>query len=204
MTDTLTIDELVDTRAAFLKKAAIFGGGVVAAASGAMALPSSALSSTASDIAILNFALTLEYLEATFYTIAEHKAPLKGEAKKFARIVGSHERAHVTALMQTIAKLGGTPVKKPLFDFRSAWRSESAFLATAMALEDTGVSAYNGAGPALTLTPVKAAAASIVAVEAQHASWAHRLNGLSGAPLAFDIPKNKAEVLAAAGPFIRG
>lgn len=35
------------------------------------------------------------------------------------------------------------------------------------------------------------------------ASWAHRLNGLSGAPLAFDVPKTKAEVLAAAGPFIR-
>jgi ferritin-like protein len=70
-------------------------------------------------------------------------------------------------------------VKKPEFKFSDAFADQDTCLQTAMALEDTGVSAYNGAGPALTLKAVKEAAASIVAVEALHASWVHAMGRCS-------------------------
>ena len=190
-------------RSAFLKRAAIFGGGVAAVASGSMAFPAASHASKASDIEILNFALTLEYLESTFYAIGFDKAPLDGRSKRLAKVIRDHELAHVKALVSTIQSLGGNPVKKPKFNFNpdQLYSSQQAFLQTAMALEDTGVSAYNGAGPALTLVPVKKAAASIVAVEAMHASWVRGVAGTAPAPLAFDQALTVDQVLAIAKPF---
>jgi len=195
-------EELGTSRDLFLKRAAIFGGSVFAAASLGMALPGSASASKKSDVAILNFALTLEYLEATFYAIAASKGfgPRVG---RLARVIRDHEIAHVKALVATIPSLGGTPVKKPKFNFPpSIYANETVFLQTAMALEDTGVGAYNGAGPALTLKPVKEAAASIVAVEAMHASWVRGVAGTAPAPASFDDLLTTQQVLAAAGPFL--
>ena len=91
------------------------------------------------DIAILNYALTLEYLEAAFYTEAERKGALRGELASFAIVVGGHERAHVKGLK---AALGHKAVKKPMFDFQGTTEDAAKFAATAQALEDTGVSAY--------------------------------------------------------------
>ncbi|HVV58621.1 MAG TPA: ferritin-like domain-containing protein [Gaiellaceae bacterium] len=202
MTELFHEDAAATTRTAFLRRAAVFGGGVLAAS----ALPATAFAAPGKqgDVAILNFALTLEYLEAAFYATAAAKAPLTGEVKTFARTVAAHEAQHVGALKATVSKLGGRPVAKPSFDFGSAFSSQSAFLRTSTALEETGVSAYNGAGPSLNAIAVKQAAASIVAVEAQHAAWVKALLHEPGAPAAFDTAKTKAEVLAAAGPFIRG
>ena len=199
---TSAAEELGTSRDLFLKRAAIFGGSVFAAASLGMALPGNAKATRASDVAILNFALTLEYLEATFYAIAATKGfgPRVG---RLARVIRDHEIAHVKALVATIPSLGGTPVKKPKFRFPpSLYANETVFLQTAMALEDTGVGAYNGAGPALTLRPVKEAAASIVAVEAMHASWVRGVAGTAPAPASFDDLLTTQQVLAAAGPFI--
>ena len=195
-------EELGLSRDLFLKRAAIFGGGVVAAASVGMALPGNAKASKASDVAILNFALTLEYLEATFYAIAASKG-FGGRVGILARVIRDHEIAHVKALVATIPSLGGKPVKKPRFNFPPAiYANQTVFLQTAMALEDTGVGAYNGAGPALTLKPVKEAAAAIVAVEAMHASWVRGVAGTAPAPVAFDELLTTQQVLAAAGPFL--
>ena len=195
-------EELGTSRDLFLKRAAIFGGGVVAAASLGMALPGTAKASKASDIAILNFALTLEYLESTFYAIAVDKGNFSPRVEHLAKVIRNHEIAHVKALVATIPSLGGKPVKKPKFNFPSAlFANETTFLQTAMALEDTGVGAYNGAGPALTLKPVKQAAASIVAVEAMHAAWVRGVAGTAPAPVSFDEPLTTNQVLAAAGPF---
>ncbi len=195
-------EELGTSRDLFLKRAAIFGGSILGVASLGMALPGGAKASKASDVAILNFALTLEYLESTFYAIAATKGfgPRVG---RLARVIRDHEIAHVKALVATIPSLGGTPVKKPKFRFPpSLYASETTFLQTAMALEDTGVGAYNGAGPALTLKPVKEAAASIVAVEAMHASWVRGVAGTAPAPASFDDLLTTQQVLAAAGPFL--
>ena len=195
-------EELGTSRDLFLKRAAIFGGGVVAAASLGMALPSSAGASKKSDVAILNFALTLEYLESTFYAIAVDKGSFSPRVERLAKVIRDHEIAHVKALVSTIPSLGGKPVKKPKFNVPSAlFANETTFLQTAMALEDTGVGAYNGAGPALPLKPVKEAAASIVAVEAMHASWVRGVAGTAPAPASFDDLLTTQQVLAAAGPF---
>src|SRR4051794_37737400 len=96
-----------DTRAGFLAKAGLLGGGLV----GVSALGAPALAGAAtrkSDVAILYYALTLEYLEAAFYTEAEAMGALDGELALFARVVGAHERAHVKALK---AALGRKAVK---------------------------------------------------------------------------------------------
>jgi hypothetical protein len=200
---TALAEELGTTRDAFLKRAAIFGGGAVAAASIGMALPGNAFASKKSDVAILNFALTLEYLESSFYAIAVGKGRFSPRVERLARVIRNHEIAHVKAIVPTIRSLGGTPVKKPRFNFPPAlFADEATFLQTAMALEDTGVGAYNGAGPALTLKPVKEAAAAIVAVEAMHAAWVRGVAGTAPAPASFDELLSTDQVLAAAGPFL--
>ena len=43
--------------------------------------------------------------------------------------------------------LGKAAVKKPKFDFKNTTGDQYTFLATAVALEDTGVAAYAGQGP---------------------------------------------------------
>lgn len=177
-----------DTRATFLRKAAIGGGALLSSGAimGAMPALANARGSYSRDLSILNFALTLEYLEAAFYVRAVKQGNLRGEAAKFARVVRDHETTHVRALKATIQKLGGTPVKSPKFNFRDTTRDQRKFVATAIALEDTGVRAYLGQTPRIHLGPVLAAAASIATVEARHASWIRNIAGQEPAPLAFD------------------
>src|SRR4051812_8043024 len=108
------------------------------------------------DVEILNFALTLEYLETKFYEEAKSRAGAKGELKSLVDLIAKDERQHVEALTATIKQLGGKPVAEPKFDF--AYSDTAGFLALAQTFEDTGVSAYNGAGPAIESKDVLAAA----------------------------------------------
>jgi hypothetical protein len=154
------------------------------------------------DVEILNFALTLEYLEADFYNVKGRQVGLSGEARKYARVFGAEEAAHVSALSAAIKQLGGKPVAKPTFVFPAT--DEKSFLALASVLENTGVGAYNGAGPSLKSKEVLASAGSIVQIEARHAAAIDLLIGKSPTPNeGFDKPLSKAEVLAAAGPLIK-
>ena len=132
------------------------------------------------DAEILNFALTLEYLEADFYTVKGKQVGLSGRAKDYARLFGGEEEAHVSALTAAIKHLGGTPVKKPTFVFPVS--SESSFLALASVLENTGVGAYNGAAPSLDSKQVLTSAGSIAQVEARHAAAINLLIGESPTP----------------------
>ena len=184
-----------DTRARFLAKAGLFGGGAFGGAALLGLTAEGASAQTAkSDVAILNFALTLEYLEAAFYTEAEKMLNLSGELALFTRVVGAHERAHVSALRSV---LGSKAVKKPRFNFRGTTESESKYRATAQVLEDTGVKAYKGQAPLIKSNAILASALAIHAVEARHASWIRDLNGAPPAPTAFDKPLSKSAVLAA-------
>jgi len=192
-------EEVNGTRADFLRKTAIGGGALLGGGAILGALPSVALGAPPrSDVAILNFALTLEYLEAAFYTEAVQKGRLSGEAAKFASVVGKHERSHVNFLK---AALGGNAVKRPKFNFRETTSDQAKFLETATALEDTGVMAYAGQGPLLKTKSIVAAALSIHSVEARHAAWVRDIRGNgsapSPAPSAFDSPKTKRQILAA-------
>ena len=99
------------------------------------------------DLDILNFALTLEYLESTFYKEAKTRTKASGELKNLIGMLAADEKEHVNALTATIKQLGGKPVAEPKFDF--PYSDTASFLKLAQTFEDTGVSAYNGAAPAI-------------------------------------------------------
>jgi rubrerythrin len=184
-----------DTRAAFLKKAGIGAGAVVAGGAFAGAIPGIAGAGVAkSDVAILNFALTLEYLEAAFYAEAVSKGNFTGKTLAFAQVVARHEAAHVAFLRSA---LGKAAVKSPKFDFKGTTTDAAKFMATAQVLEDTGVAAYLGQAGNIKSKKILGAAGSILAVEARHAGWIRDLNNLPGAPSSFQGPKTKAQILAA-------
>jgi len=152
------------------------------------------------DVDILNFALTLEYLESKFYEEAKSRAKASGELKSLINLLADDEKQHVEALAATIKQLGGKPVAEPKFDF--SYSGTSGFLKLAQALEDTGVSAYNGAAPMIKSKEVLAAAGGIVQVEARHAAAIRLQNKEEPAPAAFDEPLSEAKVLKAVEPFL--
>ncbi len=184
-----------DTRAAFLKKAGVGAGAVVGSSAFFGVLPSIASAGVpASDVAILNFALTLEYLEAAFYAEAVSKGRFSGKVGTFAKIVSGHESAHVAFLK---GALGSAAVKKPSFNFKGTTTDKAKFMATAQVLEDTGVAAYLGQVGNIKSKKILAAAGSILPIEARHAGWIRDLNNVSGAPTAFQGAKTKSQILAA-------
>lgn len=102
-----------------------------------------------------------------------------------------------------VSELGGVPVEEAAYDFGEAFGDPNAFLATAQALENTGVAAYTGAAQYLIGSPeLLTAALTIHGVEARHASYLNRLNGVSPFPDAVDAPLTPDEVLTIATPFI--
>ena len=190
------------TRGSFILRGALAAGAFYGT-SAVTPFVSQALAQTGGgDAEILNFALTLEYLEADFYNVKGREVGLEGQAKSYATLFGEEESAHVAALLAAIKQLGGTPVKKPRFVFPAS--SESSFLALASVLENTGVGAYNGAAPSIQSKQVLAAAGSIVQIEARHAAAIDLLIGQSPTPTqGFDAPLTKAQVLAKAAPLIK-
>ena len=188
------------TRNDFLRSAAI-GGGALLAAFATPAAAAAARGAKNGDQAILNFALSLEYLQDSFYTEAERIGALRGELARQARVVGAHERAHVAALRRT---LGRKAVARARYDFRGATDSADAFRRTAVAFEDLAVAAYKGQAPRLRSREYLAAAIAIHSVEARHAAWIRRLAGVAPAAHAFDEPitRGKAESLVASTRFV--
>jgi len=185
------------TRVSFLKKAGLGAGAVVGGGALLGAIPSIAMaggSVAKSDVAILNFALTLEYLEASFYAEAVQMGKFSGNVGTFATVVSGHENAHVAFLK---GALGSAAVKKPNFDFKGTTTDEAKFKATAQVLEDTGVAAYLGQVGNIKSPKILSAAGSILPIEARHAGWIRDINGVSGAPTAFQGSKTKAQILAA-------
>ena len=196
-----------DTRAAFFRKAAVGGGTALTAGAFMGMLPelAAAKPSKKQDLEILNYALTLEYLEAAFYTRA---SGLHGDAKAFADIVAAHETTHVKTLKKVIKSLGGKPVKEPEFDFKGTNKNQKDFIATAFVLENTGVHAYHGQVPRLKSKALLVAAAEIATVEARHAAAIATI--LGDKPYgdgdhsitpdgAFDVPYSMKKVLRIVG-----
>lgn len=176
-----------ETRRDFL--ATLAGGG---AALAALVAAEPASSATRNDVAILNYALVLEYLQSSFYTEAERRNALRTPAaKQTTRVLGAVERAHVTALRQA---LGSAAVARPFFDFRGTTEDEDAFIRTAVAFEDLGTAAYKGQAYRIDSPAILAAAVAIHSVEARHAAWIRYLAGAPPASSAFDEPKSMKEV----------
>jgi hypothetical protein len=153
-------------------------------------------SNTSQIISILNYALTLEYLEAEFYqkgvtNFASIGVPA-GAAQTAISTISAHETAHVAFLTNTIKSLGGTPAAKPTFDyfgnkgkgggpFANVFTNYTTFLAVAQTFEDTGVRAYKGRAPELVKTgDILTAALRIHSVEARHASHVRQMRKNAG------------------------
>jgi hypothetical protein len=130
------------------------------------------------DVDVLNYALTLEYLESAFYQQGNAKGLLTGKAKTYLAKIGADEAFHVTAITATIKKLGGTPVKAPAVNFGKSFASSTSFLTTSHTFENVGVGAYLGAAGFIKDKAVLQAAAGIFGVEARHAAIVGNLLGL--------------------------
>ncbi len=180
----------LDTRRSALKNFANLGGklalSAIPIAMGSMFKKAYAGSRSTADVFdVLNYALTLEYLEASFYSKSLENNSLlpAGEVKNGILTISKHETAHVNYLIAAITAAGGTPVSKPTFDFsggngsgegpfKNAFTDLTLFLAVAQTFEDTGVRAYKGRAVELMGTgDVLTAALSIHSVEARHASF---------------------------------
>ena len=198
-----------DTRLAFLKKSGLAGGALLSGGAVLSAFAPGAFASGGGgrppasfgkgDVGILNYALTLEYLEAAFYNGASAaNLPLTEQGKAFLKVVTADENAHVAFLKK---HLGHAAAKEPKFDFKGANASASTFMATAQVLENTGVHAYSGQALNIKTPAYVKAAVSILTVEARHASVIGLLNEPSGAGIApngpFDTPYTASKVLAA-------
>ncbi|HEY3959643.1 MAG TPA: ferritin-like domain-containing protein [Solirubrobacteraceae bacterium] len=190
------------TRSSFILRGALAAGAVYGTSAVAPFVSQALAEGGGGDAAILNFALTLEYLESAFYEVKGRQVGLSGQAKAYAKQFGAEEGEHVVALTAAIKQLGGAPVKKPTFVFPPT--DEKSFLALASVLENTGVGAYNGAAPSIKSKQVLASAGSIVQIEARHAAAIDLLIGKSPTPnQGFDKPLTEKQVLAAAGPLIK-
>ena len=157
---------------------------------------------TAPDVEVVNFALTLEILEATFYEEALKRAGLSGDVRTLTEEIASNENEHVSVLTRTVTDLGGKPVDNLKLDFGDAFSSESSYLDLAQTFEDTGVSAYNGAAPLIQDPAILSAAGTIVQVEGRHAALIRAQRGEDIAPSPFDETMTMAQVLDAVDPFI--
>lgn len=141
-----------------------------------------------SVIDVLNFALTLEFLEAEFYTLGLDMQGLipSGKDRAIFEVIEKHEVDHVEFLKAAISAAGETPVEKPTFDFTAGgnftpFNDYAQFLVLAQAFEDTGVRAYKGQAANLMSSPaILTAALQIHSVEARHASEVRRLRGIKG------------------------
>lgn len=213
--------EMVEPRVVerLTRRAALKAGGAAALTVGTVPAVLAAMARTAyaqgtalpaSVITVLNFALTLEYLESEFYNIATGQAPLPSQYTGTVTAVGQtstpravfeeiskHEDAHVVVLQQAITAGGGTPATKPTFDFTGGngattagkytgpfldvFTNPATFLTLAQAFEDTGVRAYKGGAAALAAAPaILEVGLQIHSIEARHASKVRMLRGQKG------------------------
>jgi len=156
----------------------------------------------AGDIGILNYALTLEYLESEFYQKGL-AANILGDDAKYVTPVAAHEAAHVAALTATLNKLGATPATKPTFVFPpTTFTDKATFLKTAVIFEETGVKAYHGQVVLIKDGAILGAAASIAGVESRHAAVLNSLTQTPPVPNPVEQHATADETLAAIKPFL--
>jgi hypothetical protein len=197
-----------DTRLSFVKRAGVAGGALIGGGAVLSAFAPSALAAGSGrppasfgkgDVGILNYALTLEYLEAAFYNgAASANLRLSSQGAAFLKVVVQDENAHVAFLKSA---LGSKAVKQPKFDFKGTNRNAAMFMATSQVLENTGVHAYSGQALNIKSPAYVKGALSILTIEARHASVIGLLNTPSGANItpdgAFDTPFTASKVLTA-------
>ncbi len=188
--------ERLDGRRDAIKKFASFSGkaalAAVPLALGSMFQKSFGQSASMQILDVLNFALTLEYLESEFYVTGLSSGVIASVDVPAFQTISTHELEHVDFLRSTIVALGGTPVSKPTFDytagngsmagpFADVFSNYATYLAVSQTFEDTGVRAYKGqAGNLISSNVVLAAALRIHSVEARHAAHVREIRRRNG------------------------
>jgi len=205
--DTLASDS---SRRSFLTK--LMAGATAATA--AATVPASVFASTgkmkevganipASDAAILNFALTLEHIEAKFYERAAMHFTGGSYVARLVRVLRLDEESHVNGLTAALRGAGVTPVAAaPRYNFPAVFNNKNAFLNFAATLEDAGVHAYLGQAGLIKTPSILLTAASIVTVEARHTGAIRALLFRDPTDGPFDHGLTKQQILGIAGPLI--
>lgn len=192
--------------------AASFGAFVLAACGSSGKSGSTTAATTAStsasgssagggDVAIANYALTLEYLETEFYEKVVASGLFSGKSAVLIKDFGAQEQTHVEALKGAVSKLGGTPAEKP----NGKFPIENAKKVTELAytVENLGAAAYLGQAAKIQNAELLAAALAIHSVEARHAATLGTVLGKAITPDgAFAKPADMKIVLATVKPFL--
>jgi hypothetical protein len=153
------------------------------------------------DLGIVNYALTLEYLEAAFYADVARSGLFKGDDLALIKGIGQAEKEHVDALVATAKQLGGMPAAEPKAEF--PLDDAASVLALAAEVENLGAAAYLGQAANIESPDVLAAALSIHSVEGRHAAVLNVLAGDEPTPDgAFAKGADMQTVLDAVQPFL--
>ena len=153
------------------------------------------------DVGILNYALTLEYLETAFYADVVKSGLFKGAELETIRKFGAEEAEHVQALTAAVKSLGGKPAPEPKAEF--PLKSAKSVLELAATVENLGAAAYLGQAANIESPEVLASALAIHSVEGRHAATLNTLLGESITPDgAFAKPADVNTVLESVEPFL--
>jgi rubrerythrin len=156
------------------------------------------------DVDILNFALTLEHLEAEFYKQVVSSGQLSGDVLRYVTTIRDHEIAHVDFLTTALGSAAVGKLDNYNFAALGDLNSQAGILAVAQKLEETGVGAYTGAAALIDNKDYLAAAASIEQVEARHAATIRLLQNGQAAPKAYGPVLTVDQVNAAIAPIVGG
>jgi len=160
-------------------------------------------SGASGDLAIVNYALTLEFLETSFYDKVLESGMLAGPAEELAKTFGEHEREHADSLRSLVEEKGGKPAAEPETTF--PLESEKEILALAATVENLGAAAYLGQAAKIQDEEILAMALSIHTVEARHAAALNILIGKDPVPFGsagVAKPAEMEQVLQMVMPFI--
>ena len=152
------------------------------------------------DIGIVNYALTLEYLEAAFYADVVKSGLFRGQDLALIKEIGRNEQEHVTALTAAVKQAGAQPAPKPKTEF--PLDSADSVLQLAAEVENLGAAAYLGQATAIKDKAILASALAIHSVEGRHAAALNVLTGKPATDTAFAEPADAQTVLDSVQPFI--
>jgi rubrerythrin len=153
------------------------------------------------DIGIVNYALTLEYLETAFYADVVKSGLFKGAELKAIEKFGEEEAEHVAALTAAVKQLGGKPAPEPKSEF--PLESAKQVVELAGTVENLGAAAYLGQAANIKSPEILASALAIHSVEGRHAATLNTMLGESITPDgAFAKPADAKTVLDSVEPFI--